>query len=302
MLACRAMRILPIVSLRALPAAGPVFARPLVGRGAVGAFFAAIPAAARAPVTDHVAPCERRRLGLAWRGQWRWTGRGPALVAPPAWHGLGLPLCVTDALPLPAIGILWRLLPRNERISGAASAALGLNDARLCRPMIVAFAAMFSVAIGQITVGVFAIDRLQLEPEQPPGPHGFAGCRAQASTQSARRSLGRFANAPRALPAHRSPAGGAGDSPFALFGQTAPFIFGAKPRQGAKKIRLLSGFFFLANRRAPQAGPPDRSLPEAGRLAPPRGGYFKTAMKLSAMRSTLRLFKPATHMRPLLTM
>lgn len=91
---------------------------------------------------------------------------GPALAAAPARQDLGLPLCVTAALPLPAIGILWRLLPRNERISDAASGAPGLGDARLRRPMIVAFAAMFSVAIGQITVGFFAIDRLQLEPEQ----------------------------------------------------------------------------------------------------------------------------------------
>ena len=210
---------------------------------------------------------------------------------------------MTAALPLPAIGILWRLLPRNERISGAASAAPGLGDARLRRPMIVAFAAMFSVAIGQITVGFFAIDRLQLEPEQPPGPHGFAGCRAQASTRSGSAMLGAFLRSERrAFLAHRRPKRGAGASPFALGCQTALSFLGQSRGKAQKKIRLLSGFFFSFSGRRDTNGAPDRSLPEAGRPAPPGGGYFKTAMKLSAMRSTLRLFKPATHMRPLLTM
>lgn len=71
MLAYWAMRILLIVSLRALPKAGQVFAGLHVCRGAVGAFFAAIPAAGQALVADHVAPGEHRRHGLAWRGQRR---------------------------------------------------------------------------------------------------------------------------------------------------------------------------------------------------------------------------------------
>ena len=82
MLAYRAMRILLIVSLRALPKAGQVFAGLLVSCGAVGAFFAAIPAEGQTPVADHVAPGERRRHGLACRGRWRWTVAGPALAVP----------------------------------------------------------------------------------------------------------------------------------------------------------------------------------------------------------------------------
>lgn len=175
MLAYWAMCILLIVSLRVLPAAGLVFAGLLVSRGAVGAFFAAIPAAGQALVADHVAPGERAGA-MASLGAANGVGLvvGPALAAALAQYGLGLPLYVTAALPLLAIGILWRLLPRNERISGTASAALGLGDARLRRPMIVAFAAMFSVAIGQITVGFFAIDRLQLEPEPAARAAGLA--------------------------------------------------------------------------------------------------------------------------------
>ncbi|MDO5103424.1 MAG: MFS transporter [Lautropia sp.] len=166
MLAYWAMCALLIVSLRVLPSAGLVFAGLLVSRGAVGAFFSAIPAAGQALVADHVAPGERAGA-MASLGAANGVGLvvGPAIAAALVQYGLDLPLYVTAALPLLAIGILWHQLPRNERISDTASAALGLGDARLRRPMIVAFAAMFSVAIGQITVGFFAIDQLQLKPE-----------------------------------------------------------------------------------------------------------------------------------------
>lgn len=152
-----------------------MFAGLLVSRGAVGAFFAAIPAAGQALVADHVAPGERGGA-MASLGAANGVGLvvGPALAAALAQYGLGLPLYVTAVLPLLAFAIVWRLLPRNEWISGTASAALGLGDARLRRPMIVAFAAMFSVAIGQITVGFFAIDRLQLEPEPAARAAGLA--------------------------------------------------------------------------------------------------------------------------------
>lgn len=242
MLAYRVMRILLIVSLRAPSAAGQVFAGLRVSRGAVGAFFAAIPAEGRAPVADHVAPGERAGAMTslcAVDGVGLSRGRRSPPRRPGRWGSL------------PSIGCGWSL-------------------------------------------------------NRPPKPLGFAGCRAQSSTQSARRCLGRLANAPWAFLAHRSPKRGTGASHFALGCQTAFFVFGAKPRQGekAKKKNPLAQriLFFPFRGGAAQAGPPDRSLPEAGRPAPPGGGYFKTAMKLSAMRSTLRLFKPATHMRPLLTM
>ena len=237
MLAYRAMRILLIVSLRAPPAAGQVFAGLLVSRWAVGAFFATIPAAGQALVADHVAPGERRRLGLAWRGRWRWIGRGAGARCRAGPDG-GV-LCHRSA----AVGALTSRPSRLASQDGAPKRQPNrLDDAW----------------------GVFALCA--------PGALG-------ASTPGARRvSL-----------------------PLCAWLSNRAFVFGAKPRQGAKKIRLLSGFFFCPDRRG-ASGAPDRSLPEASRPAPPGGGYFKTAMKLSAMRSTLRLFKPATHMRPLLTM
>lgn len=175
MLAYWAMCALLIVSLQELPATGLVFAGLLVTRGAVGGFFAAIPAVSQALVADHVPP-EQRAGTMASLGAANGVGLvvGPAVAAALAQYGLGLPLYMTAVLPLLAFAILWRLLPRNERLSGTASAALGLGDARLRRPMIVAFAAMFSVAIGQITVGFFAIDRLQLAPEPAARAAGLA--------------------------------------------------------------------------------------------------------------------------------
>ena len=152
------------------------------------------------------------------------------------------------------------------------------------------------------TVEFFAIDRLQLEPEPAAQAAWLRRMPRPSVNPIGSTMLGAFLrNARRAFLAHRRPKRGAGASSFALSCQTSLFVFGAKARQGAKKNPLAQRIlFFLFG--AAQAGPPDRSLPEAGRPAPPGGGYFKTAMKLSAMRSTLRLFKPATHMRPLLTM
>lgn len=194
MLACRAMRILLIVSLRALPAAGPVFAGLLVSREAVGAFFAAIPAEGQTPVADHVAPGEHRRHGLAWRGRWRWTVAGPALAAAPAQ-----------------------------------------------------------------TVGFFAIDRLQLKPEQPPGPHGFAGCRAQASTQSARRCLGRFC-ATRAGRSWRIDAQSAAREPPPLRSVVKPrFRFWGEAAARRKKKSACSADFFSFSGRIAARGRPAES-------------------------------------------
>ncbi|EPX2511216.1 TPA: MFS transporter [Pseudomonas aeruginosa] len=165
MLAYWAMCAVLIVSLHVLPAAGLVFVGLLISRGAVGAFFAAIPATGQALVADHFAPAQRAGA-MASLGAANGVGLvvGPALAAALAEYSLSLPLYVTAVLPLLAFGILWFKLPRNERPAGSESATLRLGDARLRRPMLVAFAAMFSVAIGQITVGFFAIDRLGLEP------------------------------------------------------------------------------------------------------------------------------------------
>jgi len=153
-----------VVALHVLPAAGLVFVGLLVSRGAVGAFYAAIPSTGLALVADHVAPGHRAGA-MASLGAANAVGMvlGPALAAGLAQSSLSLPLYATALLPALAFGVLWKGLPRAERRHADVPGTLGLGDARLRAPMTVAFVAMFCVAIAQITVGFFAIDQLGLE-------------------------------------------------------------------------------------------------------------------------------------------
>jgi DHA1 family tetracycline resistance protein-like MFS transporter len=150
-------------SLRLMPAALLVFIGLVITRGAIGAFYGAIPTAGMALVADHVPPA-RRAGTMAALGAANAVGMvvGPALAAMLAQHSLSLPLYLTGVLPIVAFIILWRALPRTPPVQHAQRATLKLNDLRLRRPMAVAFTAMFCVAIAQITVGFFAIDRLGL--------------------------------------------------------------------------------------------------------------------------------------------
>ncbi|WP_038211418.1 MFS transporter [Xenophilus azovorans] len=162
-LAYWAMCAVLVVALHVLPAAGLVFLGLLVSRGAVGAFYAAIPSTGLALVADHVAPGHRAGA-MASLGAANAVGMvlGPALAAGLAQSSLSLPLYATALLPLAAFGVLWKGLPRAERRHADLPRTLGLGDARLRAPMAVAFVAMFCVAIAQITVGFFAIDQLGL--------------------------------------------------------------------------------------------------------------------------------------------
>lgn len=163
------------VSLRLLPAALWVFAGLVITRGTIGGFFAAVPAVGQALVADHVAP-ERRAASMAALGAAGAIGMvvGPALAAVLAPQGLSLPLYATGVLPLLALAVLGRALPRGTRRTGAAPAVLALAEPRLRRPMCVAFAAMFSVTVAQSTVGFFALDRLALPAAEAARTAGLA--------------------------------------------------------------------------------------------------------------------------------
>lgn len=158
-----AMCAVLVLSIAVLPAAVLVFAGLVLTRGAIGAFYAAIPSTGQALVADHVPPAGRARA-MASLGAANAVGMvlGPALAALLAQRSLSLPLYVTAVLPLVAFAVLWKALPRHERQGTRRASTLRLDDARLRRPMAVAFIAMFCVAIAQITVGFFAIDRLAL--------------------------------------------------------------------------------------------------------------------------------------------
>lgn len=160
-----AMCAVLVMSLQFMPSALLVFVGLLLTRGAIGAFYAAIPSTGQALIADFIPP-ERRAGVMASLGAANAVGMvlGPALAAALAQYSLSLPLYVTALLPAMAWLVLWRALPRREHHAAALPSALQLNDARLRRPMAVAFIAMFCVAIAQITVGFFAIDRLHLWP------------------------------------------------------------------------------------------------------------------------------------------
>lgn len=160
-----AMCAVLVMSLQFMPSALLVFAGLLLTRGAIGAFYAAIPSTGQALIADFIPP-DRRAGAMASLGAANAVGMvlGPALAAALAQYSLSLPLYVTALLPAMAWLVLWRALPRHEHHAAALPSTLQLNDVRLRRPMAVAFIAMFCVAIAQITVGFFAIDRLHLGP------------------------------------------------------------------------------------------------------------------------------------------
>lgn len=175
MLAYWAMCAVLILSLHLQAAPWVVFIGLLITRGAIGGFFAAIPTTSQALIADHIAPARRANV-MASLGAANGIGlvAGPAMAAMLAKYGLDLPLYLTALLPLLALLILWRRLPRTTVVNDIKPASLRLGDARLRQAMLVAFAAMFSVAVGQIAVGFFAIDRLGLEPESAAQAAGFA--------------------------------------------------------------------------------------------------------------------------------
>jgi MFS transporter, DHA1 family, tetracycline resistance protein len=160
-----AMCAVLVLSLQTMPAATLVFVGLLVTRGAIGAFYAAIPATGQALVADFIA-ADRRAGAMASLGAANAVGVviGPAMAAMLTQRSLSLPLYVTAILPVLAWLVLWKALPRQEHHVKTLPTTLRLHDVRLRRPMAVAFIAMFCVAIAQITVGFFAIDRLHLAP------------------------------------------------------------------------------------------------------------------------------------------
>ena len=152
-------------ALRTLPTLLLAFATLVLTRAAVGAFYAAVPAAGQALIADHVPPAERA-AALASLGAANAVGLvlGPAAAALLAQYSLSAPLYGMALLPLLAWAVLWRGLPRTPPRAASGQPGVRLADARLRRPMAVAFVAMFAVGIAQITVGFFALDRLGLEP------------------------------------------------------------------------------------------------------------------------------------------
>lgn len=153
-----------IVALRNPLPVWLAFAGVVVLRGMAGGFYAAVPATGAALIADHVPP-EKRAGALAMLGAASGLGMvaGPGVAGMLAVHSLELPLFITAVLPLASLAVLWRWLPRAEHHAAPDAAALKIGDARLRRPLAVAFTAMFSVIVAQVVVGFFALDRLHLD-------------------------------------------------------------------------------------------------------------------------------------------
>jgi MFS family permease len=141
----------------------------LVGtRALVGLFYAAVPPTAAALVADEAAPGQRAGA-MAKLGSANALGMviGPAAAGWVAFHDLALTLYVAALLPVLALLVIaWRLpsAPPPAAPTNGPRAALAWYDPRLRLPVMAVFAAMISVTIAQVTVGFFAIDRLQLAP------------------------------------------------------------------------------------------------------------------------------------------
>ncbi len=138
----------------------------VVARALIGAFYAAVPPTAAAVIADHTAPRERP-AAMARLGSANAMGLvlGPAAAGWLAGRDLALALYAAAALPVIALAVVWWWLPgmrpaQVRRPPGARP--MGLLDPRLRAAALTGFAAMGSVAIAQVLVGFFAIDRLAL--------------------------------------------------------------------------------------------------------------------------------------------
>ncbi|MCU7646232.1 MFS transporter [Pseudomonas piscis] len=163
------------MSLRTLPSVAVAFAGLVLGRGLIGAFYAAVPVGGFALVADHFEPQHRARA-MATLGAANAVGLvvGPAAAALLARHSLSLPFYVMAILPLLALVVMHRQLPRQELHLAQAPGRVRLNDPRLARPMVVAFVAMLCVTLAQITVSFYAMDRLQMNSADAAQTAGIA--------------------------------------------------------------------------------------------------------------------------------
>ena len=164
-----------IWALSSRPEPGWVFLGLVLTRGAAGAFYSAIPTAGQALVADELPPAKRAGM-MASLGAANGLGLvlGPALAGALAPFGLATPLYLTAFLPVVALVVMLRGLPQRRGPAAVVGQPARLGDRRLRRPMAIAFSAMFTVSIAQITVGFLAIDRLGLSPDAAARAAGLA--------------------------------------------------------------------------------------------------------------------------------
>ncbi len=174
-LAFLALSLFIDLALHALPTALLAFAGLLLGRGLIGVFYAAIPVGGYALIADNIEPQHRARA-MASLGAANACALvlGPAIAALLARYSLSLPFYAMALLPLLGFLFLRARLPRQELHLKQPPKSVSLGDRRLRRPLLVAFVSMLCVAMAQITVGFFALDRLGMAPAAAAQTAGIA--------------------------------------------------------------------------------------------------------------------------------
>ena len=172
-LAYSALAAFVILALDWQPPAWLAFIALITLRGLAGAFYAAVTPTSAALVADHVPPQERTKA-MASIGAAIGMVMGPGLAGLLAGYDLRLPLYLTTLLPILALLVMWHWLPRVEHHAPPKAAPLKIGDSRLRRPLMLGFAAMFSVTAAQVTVGFFALDRLRLPSSEAAQSAGIA--------------------------------------------------------------------------------------------------------------------------------
>lgn len=153
----------------------------IVARSLVGAFYAAVPPAAAAAIADNTLPHERAS-NMAKLGSANALGMvaGPAAAGWLATQDLGIVLYCATVLPAMALMVIEFGLPRHKQqntplsVPSSRRTSMALLEPRLRQASITAFVAMTSVAIAQVLVGFFAIDRLGLNEEEGARVAGLA--------------------------------------------------------------------------------------------------------------------------------
>lgn len=162
-------------ALLAVPGAAAGFLVLLLGRGAIGAFYAAVPAAANAMIADRTAEAQRA-AAMATLGASGAIGLvlGPSLAGWLVGGGLALPLYTMAGLAFVALFIAVTGLSGGHVHAHRDVPPARLRDPRLRLPVAIALVAMSSVTVAQICVGFYAMDRWGLSREQAGRIAGYA--------------------------------------------------------------------------------------------------------------------------------
>lgn len=145
-------------------------------RGLMGVFFAGIPPVCAAHIAD-THPPEERASAMAKLGAAGALGMvfGPLLAGLLVeYTTLVAPLYLSALLPLLAVLLLAWMLPGSVPVKNQQLPEVRLMDTRIRLPLVAMFLAMGSVIVSQMTVGFYAMDRLNLEALQAARMAGMA--------------------------------------------------------------------------------------------------------------------------------